>query len=124
MAATSPPEPGRGSWVQITSRIKLGSPDLAALFERGTATPLANDTSIGCGFAPFTELECVVLDVERTLNGPAARYSCPALGQDIKVMGIRHGSEISLTIACAFVDRYTANRRRLRSRERDRSPGC
>ena len=75
-------------------------------------------------FAPFTELECVVLDVERTLNGPAARYSCPAIGQDIKVMGIRHGSEISLTIACAFVDRYTANRRRLRSRERDRSPGC
>jgi S-adenosylmethionine synthetase len=60
-------------------------------------------------FAPFTELECVVLDVERTLNGPAARYSCPAIGQDIKVMGIRHGSEISLTIACAFVDRYTAN---------------
>jgi S-adenosylmethionine synthetase len=81
--------------VQITSRIKPGSPDLAALFERGTANPLANDTSVGCGFAPFTELERVVLDVERTLNGPAARNSCPAIGQDVKVMGIRHGPEIS-----------------------------
>jgi S-adenosylmethionine synthetase len=95
--------------VRITSRIRPGSVDLAALFEREAASPLANDTSIGCGFAPFTELERVVLEVERTLNGPAARDDCPAIGQDIKVMGIRHGSEISLTIACAFVDRYTAN---------------
>ena len=93
--------------VRVTSRIKPGSADLAALFERDTANPLANDTSIGCAFAPFTELERVVLEVERTLNGSAARDGCPAIGQDIKVMGIRHQSEISLTIACAFVDRYT-----------------
>jgi S-adenosylmethionine synthetase len=93
--------------VRVTSRIKSGSADLAALFERDTANPLANDTSIGCAFAPFTELERVVLEVERTLNGSAARDDCPAIGQDIKVMGVRHRSEISLTIACAFIDRYT-----------------
>ena len=95
--------------VRITSRIRPGSVDLAALFERGAASPLANDTSVCCGFAPFTDLERVVLEVERSLNGPTGRDQCPAIGQDIKVMGIRHGSEISLTIACAFVDRYTAD---------------
>jgi len=95
--------------VRVTSRIKPGSADLAALFDRDTASPLANDTSIGCGFAPFTDLERVVLEVERTLNGASAHDDCPALGQDIKVMGIRRGSEISLTIACAFIDRYTAD---------------
>jgi S-adenosylmethionine synthetase len=95
--------------VQMTSRIKPGSADLAALFERDTARPLANDTSIGCGFAPFTDLERVVLEVERTLNVASASHASPAIGQDVKVMGIRHGSEISLTIACAFVDRYTSD---------------
>lgn len=95
--------------VKITSRIKPGSGDLAALFERDAASPLANDTSIGCGFAPFTELERVVLEVERRLNGATVRDDHPAIGQDIKVMGIRHRSAISLTIACAFVDRYTAD---------------
>jgi S-adenosylmethionine synthetase len=95
--------------VRITSRIRPGSVDLSALFDRDAAIALANDTSIGCGFAPFTELERVVLEVERTLNGPDARGNCPAIGQDIKVMGVRHGSEISLTIACAFIDRYTAD---------------
>ena len=95
--------------VRIASRIRPGSADLTALFERDATVVLANDTSIGCGFAPLTDLERVVLDVERTVNGPGARNGCPAIGQDIKVMGIRHGAEISLTIACAFVDRYTAD---------------
>src|SRR5512138_3181682 len=95
--------------VRITSRIRPGSAELADLFERDTTIALANDTSIGCGFAPLTELERVVLETERTLTGPDARSNCPAIGQDIKVMGIRTGSAISLTIACAFVDRYTGD---------------
>ena len=93
--------------VRITPRIKPGSADLAGLFEREMGVALANDTSIGCGFAPFTELERVVREVARTLNGPDAQRDAPATGEDIKIMGIRRGSTISLTIACAFVDRYT-----------------
>lgn len=95
--------------VRITPRIKPGSADLAVLFEREAGVALANDTSIGCGFAPFTELERVVLEVARTLNGPGAQRDSPAIGEDIKIMGVRRGSKISLTIACAFVDRYTGD---------------
>ena len=95
--------------VQVTSRIKPGSADLASLFERERGDALANDTSIGCGFAPFTELERVVLEVSRALNGADSGRECPAIGQDNKVMAIRRGSEISLTVACAFVARLTAD---------------
>ena len=47
-----------------------------------------------------------MLEVARTLNGPAAQRNDPAIGEDIKIMGVRQDSHISLTIACAFVDRY------------------
>jgi len=33
----------------------------------------------------------------------------PAIGEDIKVMGMRHGDAINLTIACAMVDRHVSN---------------
>jgi len=32
----------------------------------------------------------------------------PAIGQDIKIMGLRDGNTITLTLACAMVDRYCA----------------
>ena len=95
--------------VRITSRIKAASVDLAELFERTAGVALANDTSVGSGFAPWTDLERVVLEVGRTLNGLDARRGCPAIGQDIKIMGIRHGSRIRLIIACAFIGRHTSD---------------
>jgi S-adenosylmethionine synthetase len=81
--------------VRITPRIRPGSADLAALFEREAGVALANDTSIGCGFAPFTELERIVLEVARTLNGPDAQRDSPAIGEDIKI-------QRSLTSRSAF----------------------
>ena len=68
--------------------------------------PLANDTSCGAGFAPLTDLERVVPDVERTLNAADTKRIHPAIGADIKVMGVRRGSRITLTIGCAFIDRF------------------
>ena len=91
--------------VRIVSRIRPGSSDLIALFARGGA-PLANDTSCGVGFAPFTELERIVLEVERTLNRPETKAGHPELGTDVKVMGVRRRDRISLTVACAFIDRH------------------
>ncbi len=91
--------------VRIVSRIRPGSADLTALFARGGA-PLANDTSCGVGFAPFTELERIVLEVERTLNHRETKAGHPELGTDVKVMGVRRRDRISLTVACAFIDRH------------------
>jgi S-adenosylmethionine synthetase len=92
--------------VRIISRLRAGSESLSGLFGRGGATPLANDTSFGTGFAPFTELERMVLAVERKLNHPDTKRHYPAIGEDVKVMGVRKGTEVELTIACAVISRH------------------
>ncbi len=80
-----------------------GSPELVGLFEHGAqaARPLSNDTSFGVGTAPRTPLEGVVLATAARL-GELAR-SAPEVGEDVKVMGVRHGRALELTVACAFI---------------------
>jgi len=97
--------------VRIHPRIRPTSPDLAALFlrRRAAGAPLANDTSLGVGYAPLDELESAVLAVERGLNSPEVKAAHPEIGEDIKVMGTRSGGELSLTVACALVGRYVAS---------------
>jgi S-adenosylmethionine synthetase len=93
----------------IQSRVRPGSADLVGVFDGGDR-PLANDTSFGVGYAPLSELEQLVLRTEQTLNAPETQQALPALGQDIKVMGVRYGEEILLTIAAAFVAGLTPDR--------------
>lgn len=94
--------------VRLHCLVRPGSADLVELFtrQRATDSPLANDTSIGAGFAPLTELERVVLAVERKLNAPAFKQTYPETGEDIKVMGLRDGDDISLTVSCAFIGKH------------------
>lgn len=92
--------------LRITSRVRQGSSDLVALFGRSGAAPLANDTSCGAGFAPLTDLERCVLAVERDLNAPETKRAHPEIGSDVKVMGVRRGARIDLSIGCAFVGRH------------------
>lgn len=96
--------------VRIHPRIRPTSPDLAALFlrRREAGAPLANDTSLGVGFAPLDELESAVLAVERALNSREVRAAQPEIGEDIKVMGVRSGRAIALTVACALVGRHVS----------------
>jgi S-adenosylmethionine synthetase len=94
--------------VRVVPKIGPGSSDLTSLFVRARA-PLANDTSCGAGFAPLTDLERVVLAVERRLNDPATKRAHPSIGADVKVMGTRVDDRIALTIGCAFVGRHLAS---------------
>jgi S-adenosylmethionine synthetase len=89
--------------VIIDCKIGQGSVDLRGLYD--TQKHLANDTSFGVGFAPFSETETLVLTTEELINGPLKK-DLKEVGQDIKVMGVRHDDEIRLTIAAAMVDRY------------------
>jgi len=91
--------------------VRPGSPELVDLFARQleTGIPMANDSSCGVGFAPASELERVVYRVERQLNSAAIKKSYPEIGEDIKVMGVRRGNHISLTVAVAFVGRFVAD---------------
>jgi S-adenosylmethionine synthetase len=94
--------------IVVRNRVRPGSADLVALFDRApsAAMALANDTSCGVGFAPLSRLESVVDRVERHLNGTAARARHPVIGRDIKVMGVRRGQRVELTVACALIGRH------------------
>lgn len=92
--------------VQIIPLLRPGSADLTDLFARQSGSPLANDTSCGAGFSPLTDLENVVLEAERCLNRRETKLRSPEIGEDIKVMGVRRGDRISLTIGCAFIGRH------------------
>jgi S-adenosylmethionine synthetase len=99
------------SEVVFDSKVASGSADLTNVFVRNTEhkIPLANDTSFGLGFAPFTDTERLVLETERYLNSKEYKGRMPAVGEDIKVMGLRNGSNITLTIAIAFVASLTGD---------------
>jgi S-adenosylmethionine synthetase len=87
----------------IDYKIRSGSTDLVGNFEESIEVPRANDTSIGIGFAPLTPIEKLTYETERLLNNPETKRKHPAIGEDIKVMGIRKKDKIDLTIACALI---------------------
>ncbi|MDD1716205.1 MAG: methionine adenosyltransferase [Methanolinea sp.] len=94
--------------VIVDCRLGTGSTDLRDVFKpcQGTA-PRANDTSFGVGHAPFSETETIVKSVSNFIDDEF-RPRHPVVGQDIKIMGLRDGNTITLTLGCAMVDRYCA----------------
>jgi len=95
--------------VIIEYRIKPGSVDLVKIFQAGTETPLSNDTSFGVCFAPLSQTEKLVLETELYLNSPKLKKALPEVGEDVKVMGLRRGKCIELTIATAIISSLTPN---------------
>jgi S-adenosylmethionine synthetase len=94
--------------VRINVLTRPVSQDLQMLFahrEQGNIA-LCNDTSVGVGHAPLSPLEQLVLAVEKHANGRDRCREMPAWGEDIKVMGVRCGNRVRLTIACAMIGRY------------------
>jgi S-adenosylmethionine synthetase len=91
--------------IRIETMIKQGSPDLVAVFMRKKSMPVSNDTSIGVGYAPLSPTERMVLGIERLLNSPAFKKRHPEVGEDVKVMGMRRGKKLELTVAAAMVSR-------------------
>ena len=89
--------------VIVDYKIKQGSTDLVSVFDRKGSAPLANDTSVGVAFAPFTPTEQLVLESEQLLNSEKVKQQLPEVGEDIKVMGLRRGKEVSLTIGAAMI---------------------
>lgn len=93
----------------IDTKIRGGSVDLVKNFEKGKEIPLANDTSFGVGFAPFSAVENITLNIERHLNSKKLKDEYPAVGEDIKVMSIRIEDKLKVIIACAFISKYINN---------------
>jgi S-adenosylmethionine synthetase len=93
-------------------RVGAGSAELVDLFlassKRGGVW-LANDTSIGAGYAPATKLERAVLAAAKTLRDMSREH--PEVGEDAKVMGIRQGERTNFTVSCALIGRYLSSAR-------------
>ena len=98
-----------GLHIELLSRLRPGSLALRAIYEDPRAR--ANDTSAGVGYAPLTETENIVLRAEALLNCALFKKTFPQCGEDIKVMGVRQGRDLYLTIAIAFVSRFVASER-------------
>jgi S-adenosylmethionine synthetase len=90
--------------VILDCKLGTGSSDLRDVFRRDRV-PVANDTSFGVGHAPFSELENIVYNAERQLITDL-KPKIPGIGEDIKVMGLRDGDDITLTTCCGMVGRH------------------
>jgi S-adenosylmethionine synthetase len=97
--------------VQIHNLIQPGSQDLQDLFSRRPQSKvlLANDTSLGLGYAPMSPLERLVLAAEKRINGRDRTRTHPAWGEDVKIMGVRNGAAVQLTVACAMIGGFLSH---------------
>lgn len=83
---------------KVEPRAEEGAPELRSLIGRG-----ANDTSIGVGYAPFSPVERLVLDLEKEVRG------IQGVGEDIKIMAIRIENELKIVVAAAVVSKYISS---------------
>ena len=92
--------------LMIDCRLGTGSTDLRDVFKPSNGrVPRSNDTSFGVGHAPFSDVENIIRNSSDYID-TKLRKKYPAIGQDIKIMGLRDNDTITLTVACAIVDRY------------------
>src|SRR3989344_826751 len=61
--------------------------------------PIANDTAVGCAWAPYTPLEKLVIDVEQTLTSDDTWLKYPWMGSDCKIMACRIKMGVDLTVS-------------------------
>ncbi|KCZ71660.1 archaeal S-adenosylmethionine synthetase [Candidatus Methanoperedens nitroreducens] len=86
--------------------IAHGSAELTDIFKRKDTVFGANDTSAAVGYAPMTATESIVLEIEKYMNSPDFKERFPVSGEDIKVMGLRAGADLYLTIADSLIDTF------------------
>lgn len=82
---------------------KSGAASLKEVFKE---IPKANDTSLGQGYAPMSQMEKIVYEVENYINSKKFKLRHPYTGEDVKVMGLRIKDNIELTIAVSFIDKF------------------
>jgi len=92
--------------IEYQVEIAHGSAELTDIFKRKDAILGANDTSAAVGYAPMTATESIVLEIERYMNSPDFKERFPVSGEDIKVMGLRAGADLYLTIADSLIDTF------------------
>jgi S-adenosylmethionine synthetase len=97
--------------VRFHCLVRPGSEELVELFLRRQREGiwLANDSSIGVGFAPLSRIERSVLAMDQALTSPETRREHPAFGEDTKLLALQRDGATTITVACAFCDRHVAD---------------
>ena len=109
--------------VEIDYRIGGSSVDLKAIFEE--KGKLANDTSFGVSHAPLSDTERITLEMDRYIHGDLKK-NVRGVGDDVKIMSVRKGDKIDITVAAAMIgkeiddmDHYTSAVNEIRERVLD-----
>ncbi|NJD57517.1 MAG: methionine adenosyltransferase [Nitrospirae bacterium] len=105
--------------VRYHSVLASGSEELTDIFRRAGKARGANDTSALVGFFPLSPTEKLVLKLERYLNSGAFKSRYPETGEDIKVMGLRNGRALALTVAMPLISRFITSERAYFARKED-----
>lgn len=93
--------------VRYLFETKSGSPSLASIYQKiGT---FSNDTSFGVGYAPLSPTENLVIEMENAINSWEFKDLLPYSGEDVKILAVRRGTDLEVTVANAFVDRYISS---------------
>lgn len=93
-----------GPFIDVVCEVGEGSEDLKRVY--GSSAVLANDTSFGVGYAPYSALERRVLELSERIRAPSFRERFPAAGDDFKIMGVRVHEAFTFTVALALIDRH------------------
>ena len=91
--------------VRYTMVLAEGSDELTDIFLRPSELRGANDTSAAVSYYPLSPTESVVLELEKYLNSLEFKERFPDTGEDIKVMGLRQGMSLDLTVAMPLLYR-------------------
>jgi len=96
---------------QLVYRVILapGSEELTDIFSRPGQVAGANDTSAAVGYFPLSPTETAVLQLERYLNSRDFKKMFPETGEDIKVMGLRRGKSLDVTVAMPLISHYVSS---------------
>ncbi len=95
--------------IQFDYAVRPGSIDLTGVFDDSHHTedvPLANDTSFGVGYAPYSDVEKITLEAEHLINSSKFKDKCKGSGEDVKIMTERIGNKVGITVAAAMVSKF------------------
>lgn len=104
--------------IKIQVEVGPTSQELSSIFEKPESFG-SNDTSALVGYAPNTETESLVLDLEHYLNSKKFKKEFPESGEDVKIMAFRNNQNVDITIAMAFVDRFIDSEQKYFSKKED-----
>ena len=95
----------------VTYRTVLaqGSQELTDIFLRPGESRQANDTSAAVGYYPLSPTELAVRGLERHVNSQAFKKRFPETGEDVKVMGLRKGKTLDVTVAMPLLCRQVSS---------------